>query len=138
MNDLPKTILITGATSGFGKETAKIFIKNGWKVIITGRRGNRLEDLTRELGNNCLPLCFDITDRVAVKKEISRILPVLKKVKTLKKNKVLISLDTRKSKVVGELQGIGVDIINVLSGFRYDIDMVKFLIEKIRISEFKK
>ena len=46
MNDLPKTILITGATSGFGKETAKIFIKNGWKAIITGRRGNRLEDLT--------------------------------------------------------------------------------------------
>ena len=42
-----KTILITGATSGFGKETAKIFIKNGWKVIITGRRGNRLEDLTK-------------------------------------------------------------------------------------------
>ena len=69
MNDLQQTILITGATSGFGKETAKIFIKNGWKVIITGRRGNRLEDLTKELGENCLPLCFDITDRVAVKKE---------------------------------------------------------------------
>ena len=67
MNDLPKTILITGATSGFGKETAKIFIKNGWKVVITGRRGNRLEDLTKELGENCLPLCFDITDKVAVK-----------------------------------------------------------------------
>ena len=75
MNDLPKTILITGATSGFGKETAKIFIKNGWKVIITGRRGNRLEDLTRKLGENCLPLCFDITDRVAVKKEIENIPP---------------------------------------------------------------
>ena len=73
MNDLQHTILITGATSGFGKETAKIFIKNGWKVIITGRRGNRLEDLTKELGENCLPLCFDITDRVAVKKEIENI-----------------------------------------------------------------
>ena len=75
MNDLQQTILITGATSGFGKETAKIFIKNGWKVIITGRRGNRLEDLTKELGENCLPLCFDITDRVAVKKEIENIPP---------------------------------------------------------------
>ena len=75
MNNLPKTILITGATSGFGKETAKIFIKNGWKVIITGRRGDRLESLTRELGENCLPLCFDITDRVAVKKEIENIPP---------------------------------------------------------------
>ena len=52
---------------------AKIFIRNGWKVLITGRRGNRLEDLTKELGENCLPLCFDITDRVAVKKEIENI-----------------------------------------------------------------
>ena len=75
MDDLQQTILITGATSGFGKETAKIFIKNEWKVIITGRRGNRLEDLTKELGENCLPLCFDITDRVAVKKEIENIPP---------------------------------------------------------------
>ena len=75
MNDLQQTILITGATSGFGKETARIFIKNGWKVIITGRRGNRLEDLTKELGENCLPLCFDITDRVAVNKEIENIPP---------------------------------------------------------------
>ena len=63
MTNLPKTILITGATSGFGKETARIFIENGWQTIITGRRGNRLEDLTKELGKNCLPLCFDITDR---------------------------------------------------------------------------
>ena len=75
MNDLHQTILITGATSGFGKETAKIFIKNGWKVIITGRRGDRLEFLTKELGENCLPLCFDITDRVSVKKEIENIPP---------------------------------------------------------------
>ena len=45
MNDLQQTILITGATSGFGKETAKIFIKNGWNVIITGRKSpNSLYD----------------------------------------------------------------------------------------------
>ena len=86
MNDLQQTILITGATSGFGKETAKIFIKNGWKVIITGRRGNRLEDLTRELGENCLPLCFDITDRVAVKKEIENIPPDFSKIDVLCNN----------------------------------------------------
>ena len=86
MNDLHQTILITGATSGFGKETAKIFIKNGWKVIITGRRGNRLEDLTKELGENCLPLCFDITDRVAVKKEIENIPPDFSKIDVLCNN----------------------------------------------------
>jgi len=64
---------------------------------------------------------------VAVKKEISRILPVLKKIKTIKKNKVLISLDTRKSKVASELKGKGVDVINDVSGLRYDKNMMKFL-----------
>ena len=54
MNDLYQTILITGATSGFGKETAKIFIKNGWKVIITGRRDTQVRfqetvDMVNEL-----------------------------------------------------------------------------------------
>ena len=34
----PKTILITGATSGFGEATAKLFNENGWQTIVTGRR----------------------------------------------------------------------------------------------------
>ena len=45
---LPKTIFITGATSGFGKATAKLFNDNGWQTIITGRRGDRLEQLAEE------------------------------------------------------------------------------------------
>ena len=54
---LPKTIFITGATSGFGKATAKLFNDNGWQTIITGRRGDRLEQLAKELGaNSCLYL----------------------------------------------------------------------------------
>jgi serine 3-dehydrogenase (NADP+) len=40
------TILITGATSGFGQATARRFVKEGWKVIGTGRRAERLEALS--------------------------------------------------------------------------------------------
>ncbi|MFM8916878.1 MAG: SDR family NAD(P)-dependent oxidoreductase, partial [Bacteroidota bacterium] len=36
---------ITGATSGFGKSTALIFARNGWDVIINGRRSDRLNQL---------------------------------------------------------------------------------------------
>ena len=49
-NNIPKTILITGATSGFGKATAKLFNDKGWQTIITGRRADRLEELAKELG----------------------------------------------------------------------------------------
>ncbi len=46
---MSKTILITGATSGFGKECVKIFAKNGYKVIATGRRVEKLDELKNEL-----------------------------------------------------------------------------------------
>lgn len=46
---MSKTVLITGATSGFGKECVKIFAKNGYKVIATGRRVEKLDELKNEL-----------------------------------------------------------------------------------------
>ena len=67
---LPKTIFITGATSGFGMATAKLFNKNGWQTIITGRRADRLEELAAELGDGSLPLSFDVGDRRSVKTAI--------------------------------------------------------------------
>ena len=74
-NNIPKTILITGATSGFGKATAKLFNEKGWQTIITGRRADRLEELAKELGEKSLPLAFDISDRRAVKSAIQNISP---------------------------------------------------------------
>ncbi|MFM9052742.1 MAG: SDR family NAD(P)-dependent oxidoreductase [Bacteroidota bacterium] len=62
-----KTILITGATSGFGQSIARLFAEHGWRVIITGRRSERLDMLEQELreqsGADVLSLCFDIRDR---------------------------------------------------------------------------
>ena len=42
---MEKIVMITGATAGFGKASAKKFGKNGYKVIITGRRKEKLDDL---------------------------------------------------------------------------------------------
>ncbi|QRV25765.1 SDR family NAD(P)-dependent oxidoreductase [Marinomonas foliarum] len=44
-----KCVLITGATSGFGLATAKKFAKEGWNLILTGRRQERLANLADEL-----------------------------------------------------------------------------------------
>jgi serine 3-dehydrogenase len=61
-----KTILITGATAGFGRAAARRFIQGGWNVIGTGRRGDRLRELQEELGDGFLPLEIDMRDREAV------------------------------------------------------------------------
>ena len=61
-----KIIFITGVTSGVGRETARRFIKEGWKVIGSGRRQSRLDELAAELGGDFLPLCFDVAKRDVV------------------------------------------------------------------------
>ena len=64
---MAKTILITGATSGFGAASARRFAAAGWKVILLGRRGDRLQKMHEELGNAvALALTLDVRDRQAV------------------------------------------------------------------------
>ncbi|MFT8554399.1 MAG: SDR family NAD(P)-dependent oxidoreductase [Zymomonas mobilis] len=65
---MSKTALITGATAGFGAATARLFVRHGWKVVATGRRRDRLDELVRELGEeNLFPAVFDIRDENAMK-----------------------------------------------------------------------
>jgi len=61
-----KTILITGATAGFGEAAARRFSAGGWRVIGTGRRGERLRALAQELGEAFLPLEVDMRDLPAL------------------------------------------------------------------------
>jgi len=61
-----KTILITGATAGFGEAAARKFVGGGWRAIGTGRRGDRLKNLQDELGDAFLPLEVDMRDLAAV------------------------------------------------------------------------
>jgi serine 3-dehydrogenase len=61
-----KTILITGATAGFGEAAARKFVAGGWRAIGTGRREERLKALQQELGDAFLPLAIDMRDIGAV------------------------------------------------------------------------
>jgi serine 3-dehydrogenase len=58
-----KTILITGATAGFGEAAARKFDAGGWRAVATGRRGDRLRKLQDQLGDAFLPLEIDMRDR---------------------------------------------------------------------------
>ena len=64
---MTKTALITGATSGFGRASARRFIAAGWQVIATGRREDRLLALREELGDALYPAAFDIRDEAAMR-----------------------------------------------------------------------
>lgn len=59
-----KVVIITGASSGFGESTAKLFAQEGCKVVLAARRLERLEALAqqvRTLGGDALPICMDVS-----------------------------------------------------------------------------
>lgn len=68
-----KIALVTGATSGIGRATARILAKNNYKIIICGRRKDRLELLEKELSEftEIHTLVFDIRDKKAVFESIN-------------------------------------------------------------------
>lgn len=64
---MTKTVLVTGATAGFGAAAARLFVRNGWRVVLTGRRADRIAALLDELGlDKAHGAVFDIRDAVAM------------------------------------------------------------------------
>ncbi|MEJ7747492.1 MAG: SDR family NAD(P)-dependent oxidoreductase [Luteimonas sp.] len=63
---MTRTVLITGATSGFGAAAVKRFADAGWRVIATGRRAERLQLLAERYRDRILVATFDIRDEVAM------------------------------------------------------------------------
>ncbi len=63
---MSKTVLVTGATAGFGQAIARRFVRDGHRVIGTGRRAERLDALRAELGEALLPVPLDVTDGRAI------------------------------------------------------------------------
>jgi NAD(P)-dependent dehydrogenase (short-subunit alcohol dehydrogenase family) len=53
---------ITGCSTGFGQELAKLIIGRGWKAVVTARDKSRVADLVRGHENNALALDLDVTD----------------------------------------------------------------------------
>lgn len=67
---MQKIALITGATAGFGNSSVKEFIDNGWKVIATGRREERLLALKEQFGEALHTLTFDVQNSTQINEAI--------------------------------------------------------------------
>ena len=82
--------IVSGATSGFGSATAKLLAKNGYDLVITGRRSERLAELAKELLNkyqiNVLPLVFDIQNNQEVEFAIDNLPIDFRKIDVLVNN----------------------------------------------------
>lgn len=71
---MTKTVLITGATSGFGAAAVKRFANAGWKVIATGRRAERLQPLVDAFGAHTVhAAAFDIRDDHALEQMLANL-----------------------------------------------------------------
>ncbi|WP_298364565.1 SDR family NAD(P)-dependent oxidoreductase [uncultured Lutibacter sp.] len=83
-----KTALITGATSGIGKATAEIFAKNNFRVILCGRRKEKLTHLKLKLGKLTMvtTLQFDVSNRNDVFKAIGSLPKEFRKIDILINN----------------------------------------------------
>lgn len=70
---MKKIALVTGATSGIGKACASMLARNGYNLIITGRRENRLNELSQKLKNNNVDvktLVFDVRNKDEIERAI--------------------------------------------------------------------
>jgi len=85
---MTRTCLITGATAGFGAAIARRMVAEGWKVVITGRRQERLDALAVELGGPEVAhtLCFDIRDEAATSSALASLPPAFSVIDALVNN----------------------------------------------------
>ena len=85
---MKQTAFITGATSGIGKATATIFAKNNIRLILCGRRIEKLKELEKELGTytDVTTLSFDVSKREDVKNAVNSLPENFKKIDILINN----------------------------------------------------
>lgn len=87
---MTKTALITGATSGIGEACATLFAREGYQLIIVGRRAERLQQLTDQLKQaynvQILSIEADVRDKVALQEKFESIPAEWKKVDVLVNN----------------------------------------------------
>ncbi|NKZ40152.1 SDR family NAD(P)-dependent oxidoreductase [Oleiagrimonas citrea] len=84
---MTKTAMVTGATSGFGAAIAERLVKDGWRVVICGRRAERLQTMVERLGADKVhAAAFDIRDDDAIEAMLDALPPAFADIDLLVNN----------------------------------------------------
>jgi NADP-dependent 3-hydroxy acid dehydrogenase YdfG len=88
MADSRRTVLVTGATSGIGEATARLLAANNFRLIVCGRRQDRLGKLEKELSSltEVTSLSFDVRDRAETEKALESLSPSWQEIDVLINN----------------------------------------------------
>ena len=84
-----KVVLITGASSGFGKDAAHLFAQEGAKVVLAARRLNRLQALANEIqkrGGEAIAVPIDVTQRSEIELMVRTVLEIYHRIDILFNN----------------------------------------------------
>src|SRR5690348_13037997 len=84
---MSKTVLVTGASSGFGAAIAALFAQNGWRVVACARRADRLQHLVGRYGSERVHAAtFDIRDEAAMRSALAALPPGFQAIDVLVNN----------------------------------------------------
>jgi 3-hydroxy acid dehydrogenase / malonic semialdehyde reductase len=86
MTGEPGTVFVTGASSGFGAAIARRFAAEGFRIVASARRADRIKELAAELGPRVLPVTLDVRDRAAVTDVVGALPPEFAQIDVLVNN----------------------------------------------------
>jgi NADP-dependent 3-hydroxy acid dehydrogenase YdfG len=79
-------VFITGASAGFGAAMARVFVKNGHKVLVSARRADRLQALAAELGPAARAVELDVTSKASIQAALDGLPPEWQQIDVLINN----------------------------------------------------
>lgn len=63
---------ITGCSTGFGRELAKLILERGWNAVVTSRHADQVKDITEGYENSALALALDVTNKQQIKEAVEK------------------------------------------------------------------
>ncbi len=120
---MKKLVVITGASSGFGRELAKEFAKDGYPLLLLARRLEKLEELNLD---NCLCKKVDVTDKNAFAKAVKEAEEVYGKVDLLINNAGIMLLGSIETQNSDEWQKmLDTNVMGVMNGMQIVLNDMK-------------